>query len=804
MTRAPDGRPRVELGAQQYEQSSTLDGQPSVALSIYQLPGTNALDTAKGIYAKMEELKTTFPDGLDYQIVYDTTPFIRESVDEVFRTLRDAVILVAIVVLVFLQNWRAALIPLIAVPVAIVGTFAVMAALGYSLNNLSLFGLVLAIGIVVDDAIVVVENVERWLEQGVAPREAARKAMDEVTGPVIAVALVLCAVFVPCAFLGGVTGQFFRQFAVTIAVSTVISAFNSLTLSPALSAILLKPKGSHRDPLTWLLDLVLGWFFRLFNWGFGKGTAAYAWVVGGLLRGSLVALLVYAGLLVLTYFQFVSAPTGFIPQQDKGYILLNVQLPDSASVDRTQKVMAHIESIARKSPGVAHTVGISGQSLILNAIAPNFGSLYVMLKPFDERTGAGLSADAIAATLRQRCQQEVRGAIVSTFGAPPIDGLGTTGGFKLIIEDRGNLGLGSLQRVSDQIVARGNQTSGLEGLFNSSRASTPWLHLDIDRTKCMALGIPVSSVFSVLQVYLGSYYINNFNEFGRIWQVNVQADPRFRSRVADIRRLQVRNNQGQMVRLGTVLKVGNTTGPVSLMRYNMYSATAITGNTSPGTSSGQGVALVKQLAGQELPRSMRSDWTELTYLQLQAGNTAIYVFVLAVVFVFLVLAAQYESWTLPLAVILVVPMCLLCAVAGVRLAAMEVTIFTQIGFVVLVGLASKNAILIVEFAKQQREEGKPAREATLEASRLRLRPILMTSFAFIFGVVPLVIATGAGAEMRRSLGLAVFSGMLGVTLFGIFLTPVFFYVLQGLGRRGGKGQAASGADAQDVGAAQGQ
>jgi hydrophobe/amphiphile efflux-1 (HAE1) family protein len=778
VTRDASGLPRVELGAQQYEQSSTLDGQPSVALSIYQLPGTNALQTANGIYAKMQDLKTRFPDGLDYRIVYDTTPFIRESVNDVFLTLRDAIALVAIVVLVFLQNWRAALIPLIAVPVAIVGSFAVMAAFGYSLNNLSLFGLVLAIGIVVDDAIVVVENVERWLEQGLPPRDAARKAMDEVTGPVIAVALVLCAVFVPCAFLGGVTGQFFRQFAVTIAVSTVISAFNSLTLSPALAAILLKPRGSHRDPLTWLLDTFLGWFFRSFNWLFGASTALYVRLVGGLLRASLVALVVYGGLLVLTYFRFQSAPTGFIPEQDKGYLLLNFQLPDSSSVERTQRVMAHIERIAHDTPGVDHTVGIAGQSLILNANAPNFGSLYVMLKPFAERTGPGLTADGIAADLKEKCRQQVPGAIVSTFGAPPIDGLGTTGGFKLIVEDRGNLGLGDLQRVSDQIVSRGNQTRGLEGLFNSSRASTPWLYLDIDRTKCMVLGIPVSSVFNVLQVYLGSYYVNNFNQFGRVWQVNVQADARYRDRVSDIKKLQVRNNQGQMVRLGTLLAPRDTSGPVSLMRYNMYSATAIIGNTSPGTSSGQGVTLMKDLAAEELPRSMASDWTELTFLQLQAGNTAIYVFALAVVFVFLVLAAQYESWGLPLAVILVVPMCLLCSIVGIGLARMEVTIFTQIGFVVLVGLASKNAILIVEFAKQQQEQGRSRREATLEAARLRLRPILMTSFAFIFGVLPLVIATGAGAEMRRSLGLAVFSGMLGVTLFGIFLTPVFYYLIQ--------------------------
>ncbi|SIO31359.1 multidrug efflux pump [Singulisphaera sp. GP187] len=772
---------RVELGSQQYDQSCTLDGQPSVALSVYQLPGSNALDTAAGVYAKVKELKTRFPEGMDYRIVYDTTPFISESIHEVFNTLRDAVILVAIVVLVFLQNWRAALIPLIAVPVAIVGTFAVMAALGYSLNNLSLFGLVLAIGIVVDDAIVVVENVERWLEQGLAPRDAAYRAMDEVTGPVIAVALVLCAVFVPCAFLGGVTGQFFRQFAVTIAVSTVISAFNSLTLSPALAAILLQPRDAHPDPLTRLLDLLLGWFFRLFNAVFGAGTAWYTRLVGGLLRVSGIALLVYAGLLVVTYREFKNAPTGFIPQQDKGYLLLNVQLPDSASVERTEKVMARIEALARDTPGVGHTVGISGQSLILNANAPNLGSLYVMLKEFAQRRGPTLTADAIAARLRERCGREVRGAVVSAFGAPPIDGLGTTGGFKLIIEDRGNLGLGTLQRVSDQIVGRGNKTGGLQGLFNSSRTDTPWLYLDIDRTKCAALGLSVSDVFSTLQFYLGSYYVNNFNEFGRTWQVNIQADPRFRAGVPAIRQLQVRSAQGQMVRLGTLLSARNISGPVSVLRYNMYSATAIIGNTAPGTSSGQAIALMQEIAGKELPRSMAIDWTELTYLQLQAGNTAMYVFALAVILVFLVLAAQYESWSLPLAVILVVPMCLLCSIVGVSLAQMEVNIFTQIGFVVLVGLASKNAILIVEFAKQRQESGASRREATLEASRLRLRPILMTSLAFILGVVPLVVSQGAGAEMRRALGQAVFSGMLGVTAFGIFLTPVFFYVIQGFG-----------------------
>jgi hydrophobe/amphiphile efflux-1 (HAE1) family protein len=774
---------RVVLGSQQYEQSCTLDGRPSVALNIFQLPGSNALETAKQVYAKMKELRARFPDGLDYQIVYDTTPFVRESINEVFYTLRDAVILVALVMLAFLQNWRAAVIPLVAVPVAIVGTFAVMAAFGFSLNNLSLFGLVLAIGIVVDDAIVVVENIERWLDQGVEPREAARKAMDEVTGPVIAVALVLFAVFVPAAFLGGISGQFFRQFAVTIAVSTVISAFNSLTLSPALAAILLRPRQARRDPLTWLVDLLLGWFFRLFNATFTAGTAFYTRLVGGLLRISLVVLVLYGGLLGVTYWQFNRTPTGFIPQQDKGYLLLSVLLPDSASVERTERVMARIEAMVRQTPGVAHTVGISGQSLILNANAPNIGSMYVLLKEFAERREPRLSAEAIAATLRERCQREVEGAVVSAFGAPPIDGLGATGGWKLIIEDRGNLGLGELQRTSDQIVASGNRTPGLQDLFNSSRANTPWLYLDIDRTKCTALGLQLNDVFNTLQVYFGSFYVNNFNEFGRTWQVNVQADRRFRRQAPDLRQLQVANRQGQMVRLGTVMDIRDVSGPVMVMRYNMYSATAITGNTSPAISSGQAIGMMEEIARKQLPHSMAFDWTELTYLQLQAGSAATNVFILAVVFVFLVLAAQYESWSLPLAVILVVPMCLLCSITGANLAHTEVNIFTQIGFVVLVGLASKNAILVVEFAKQQREEGQSARDATLTASRLRLRPILMTSLAFVFGVVPLVVAHGAGAEMRRTLGVAVFSGMLGVTFFGIFLTPVFFYVIQWFGRK---------------------
>jgi hydrophobe/amphiphile efflux-1 (HAE1) family protein len=767
---------RIELGSQQYDQTCMLDGKPSIAMSIYQLPGSNALKTAQGVYKKMEDLKQGFPEGVDYKIVYDTTPFIKESIVEVFKTLRDAIILVAIVVLLFLQNWRTTLIPLIAVPVAIIGTFAVMAALGFSLNNLSLFGLVLAIGIVVDDAIVVVENVERWLHHGLTPREAARKAMEEVTGPVIAVALVLCSVFIPCAFISGITGQFFRQFAITIAVSTAFSAINSLTLSPALAAILMQPKGAKRDPLTWLIDVTIGWFFKLFNVTFDFATGIYARFVGLLLRGTLVVLALYLGLLWLTYREFSQAPVGFIPNQDKGYLMLSVQLPDSASVGRTREILSRIEAIALKTEGVAHTVSVSGQSLLLSTNASNLGSMYVMLEEFGERKG--ISADDIAANLREKCLAEIRDAQISIFGAPPIDGLGTTGGFKLIVEDRGNQGLDELQRVTDKVVEEANNTPGLQGVFGSVRSNTPWLYLDIDREKCLAIGVSPADVFQTLQVYLGSYYVNNFNQFGRSWQVNVMADEKYRAGLSQILELKVPNLKKEMVPLATLVRLRDEAGPQALMRYNMYSASSVTGNLVPGTSSGEAIDLLEKIAKENLPRSMAFDWTELTYMQLDAGNTAMYVFALAVVFVFLVLAAQYESWSLPMAVILVVPMCLLCSVVGVTIAKMDVNIFTQIGLIVLVGLASKNAILIVEFAEQERKSGKSVREATVSACRLRLRPILMTSFAFILGVVPLVIAEGAGAEMRRTLGTAVFSGMLGVTLFGILLTPVFYYAIR--------------------------
>ena len=776
---------RIELSAKNQDASAWLDGKPSVGLAIYQLPGSNALNTADAIRQKMEELKKRFPEGLDYSIVYDTTPFISESITSVVHTLFEAVVLVVAVVLLFLQSWRATLIPLIAVPVSIIGTFAVMAGLGFSLNNLTMFGLVLAIGIVVDDAIVVVEAVEHNIEHGMSPYDATVKAMQQVSGPVVAIGLVLCAVFVPCAFITGITGQFFRQFALTIAVSTLISVFNSLTLSPALAALMLKPKHETRDPLTRVINLTLGWFFKLFNRTFDVSINAYAWTVGRMLRLSLIVLLVYGGLLFLTYRSFVAAPVGFIPLQDKGYALVDIQLPNAASLERSYQVFERVRKIAQDTPGVAHTVGVVGQSFLLNTMASNSASIFVVFDEFEHRKGKDdLYADAIIAKLRQQFYMDVPEAVIAAFGAPPVDGLGNAGGFKIMIQDRGSAGVNELQRQTQNIVSRGNETPGLVGLFSGFRADTPQLYVDIDRTKVKALGVPLSDVFNTLQVYLGGFYANDFNQFGRTWQVNLQADASFRMRPQDVRNLKVRNNQGEMVPLGSLSTITDIQGATSINRFNMYPAAAINGATAPGVSSGQGIALMESLADQELPNTFGYAWTEITLQQILAGNTAIIVFAFAVVFVFLVLAAQYESWTLPLAVILVVPMCLLCSLLGtIDIARMDMNIFVQIGFVVLVGLASKNAILIVEFAKDQQDrEGKDVFEATINACRLRLRPILMTSAAFILGVVPLVLASGAGAEMRKTLGVAVFSGMLGVTIFGIFLTPVFYYSIRRFGR----------------------
>jgi multidrug efflux pump len=775
---------RVELGARNQDQSCTLDGKPSVGLAVFQVPGSNAVATAERVKAKMEDLKQRrFPDGLDYAVVYDTTPFISESIKEVLKALGDAILLVAIVVLLFLQNWRSALIPLIAVPVSLIGTFAVMACLGFSLNNISLCGLVLAIGIVVDDAIVVVENVERWIARGLSPREAAYKSMDEVTVAVVAIAFGLSAVFIPTAFVSGISGQFYRQFALTIATSTLISAFNSLTLSPALAAILLKPRDAKKDWLTRGLDATAGWFFRGFNGLFAQTTGIYERLVRLAVRGTVVALAVYVGLLGLTYVGFAKVPTGFVPDQDKGYLLVSAQLPDSASLERTRQVVQRMEEIALKTPGVGHTLGISGQSFLLSANGSNFASMFVILDPFEHRRSPELGANAIAEMLRGELFIEIEDAQVGVFGAAPVDGLGNAGGFKIMIEDRGDNGLEALEEQVEALAEKGNQQPGLVGVFSMFRANTPQLFIHIDRTKCKTMGVALSDVFNTLQVYLGGYYVNDFNQFGRTWQVNLQADAQFRIRVEDVKQLKVRNAEGEMVPLGTLAEVRDSSGPVLINRYNTYPAAAINGAWAPNVSSGQAIEAMGNLARRELPRSMDYEWTDLSYQQILAGSTALLIFPLCVLLVFLTHSAEYESWLLPLAIILIVPMSLLCALAGVWLRGMDNNLFTQIGFVVLAGLACKNAVLIVEFAKQQHEQGQPRMEAAVRASKLRLRPIVMTSMAFILGVVPLMFASGAGAEMRQALGTAVFSGMLGVTLFGIFLTPVFYYVLQGIADR---------------------
>ena len=783
--RSPDGRKvrirdlgRAELSAKSHDVSNRFDMKPTVGLAIFALADANALATAELIKDKMTELAADFPDGVDYEIGYDTTPFIRESINEVVKALRDAIILVAIVVLVFLQGWRAAIIPLIAVPVAIIGTFGAMAVAGFSINNLTLFGLVLAIGIVVDDAIVVVEAVEHHIERGLAPRAAAFKAMDEVSGPVIAVGLVLSAVFIPCAFLSGIVGQFFRQFALTIAVSTIISTFNSLTLSPALAALLLRPRSAKRDPLTWLLDSLLGWLFRSFNWAFSRSTRGYTNLVGKLLRVPVLVLTVYGGLVVLTWWTFGQLPNGFIPSQDKGYLIASVQLPDSSSVMRTREVIAKIETIAKETPGVKNVNSVAGNSFMLSAYGSNFGSMFIILKGFAERKSDDLYADEIMAKLRKRYAAEVPEAIINVFPPPAVSGLGRSGGFKLMVEDRGDAGLAELQAHTDNLVEKGNDNKNrVQGLFTVYNANSPQLFADVDREKCLKAGVGLGDVFSTLQAYLGSLYVNDFNRFGRTWQVIIQADQNFRSEVDDVAKLRVRNAKGQMVPLGSLATVKMIGGPLVLTRYNMYPAASIQGNTAAGVSTGQAMDLMEAVARREFPRSMSFEWTEIAFIERMAANTGLVVFALSVVFVFLVLAALYESWSLPLAVILVVPMCVLSSLAGVWFAKMDINIFTQIGFVVLIGLASKNAILIVEFAKARRDEGVDRRAATLHACELRLRPIMMTSFAFILGVLPLVAAHGAGAEMRRTLGTAVFSGMLGVTFFGILLTPVFFFVI---------------------------
>jgi hydrophobe/amphiphile efflux-1 (HAE1) family protein len=773
---------RVELGADTYALRALLDNKAAAAIPIFQRPGSNSIAISELVRAKMQQLKRDFPQGVDYQIVYDPTVFVRGSIHAVVHTLLEAILLVVLVVIVFLQTWRASVIPLIAVPVSLVGTFAVMHLFGFSLNALSLFGLVLAIGIVVDDAIVVVENVERNITNGLKPIEATRQAMREVTGPIIATALVLCAVFVPTAFISGLTGQFYKQFALTIAISTVISAFNSLTLSPALSALLLKAHGAPPDRLTRILNRLLGGFFRPFNRVFSRFSTSYVSGVGHVVRGAGVALFIYGGLIALTYLGFARTPTGFIPQQDKQYLVSFAQLPDAATLDRTEDVIRRMGEIALKQPGVDHAVAFPGLSINGFTNSPNSGIVFVTLKPFDERKSKSLSAGAIAAALNQQ-YGNIQEAFIAVFPPPPVMGLGTIGGFRMQIEDRGGLGFEELYKQTQNLLAKGNQTPALQGLFSGYQVNVPQIDAEVDREKAKSQGVSVQELFDTMQVYLGSLYVNDFNAFGRTYPVTAQAEPNFRLQAEDVVRLKTRNAAGDMIPLGSFVTVKHSSGPDRVMHYNSYPTAEINGGPAVGFSSGQAQAAIEQLARKELPNGMGFEWTELTYQQIIAGNTAVLIFPLVVLLVFLVLAAQYESLSLPLAVILIMPMVLLSAITGVELTRGDNNIFTQIGLIVLVGLASKNAILIVEFARDQELEGVPPLQAALNAARLRLRPILMTSLAFIMGVVPLVLSTGAGAEMRHAMGIAVFSGMLGVTVFGLILTPLFYVLVRKLRAR---------------------
>ncbi len=849
-----DDQRGIELGAQNYDVNSYLDGQPSITLAVFQQPGSNALETARQLRAKMAELKRGFPPEIRYEIVYDTTVFIDESIHEVYKTLFEAFVLVFVVVLVFLQDWRATLLPMIDVPVSLIGTFAVMSLFGFSINNLSLFGLVLAIGIVVDDAIVVVENVERWMSKGLAPREATIKAMDEITGPIIAITLVLCAVFVPTAFIAGIAGQLYRQFALTIAAATVISAINAMTMAPARAVTLIKPHNtgpehgerqalprlaiallaglaaefflqalvlgrmgievgeSSAEPgavnmlwkiwgmrlalfvaggaLGWLVGNVINraclFFFDAFNRLFAILTSFYGSVTRGLLRFSVIVLLLYGGLLVLTYFGIMNVPLGFIPQQDKGYLVVNVQLPEGASLERTDLICARISDIARQLEGVSHTISVPGYSVLTSNNLSNVGGMFVILAPFADRVRhVSLGADAITDRLQKACS-EIEDAQIVVFGAPPIDGLGTTDGFKMEIEDRRGFGPAALAGAVQNVLDHAQLQPDLTQLFSSFNADQPQLYVDVDRVKAKREGVALVDVFDALRIYLGSAYVNDLTLLNRSWQVTVQADARYRLNRADIGALKVRNAQGHMVPLGTMVTVKDVTGPAIVNRYDLYPAADISVLPAAGASSGQAISTLEKVAAQELPDGMSFTWSEITYQELEAEKDLLskLIFPISILFVFLVLCAQYESWGLPFAIILIVPMCLLAAVTGLTIMKMDNNIFTQIGLLVLVALAAKNAILVVEFAKQREDEGLSAFDATIEAAQVRLRPILMTSFAFIFGVLPLATAHGAGAEMRVALGVAVFSGMLGVTFFGLIFTPVFYLVARRL--TGGK------------------
>ncbi|WP_280155815.1 multidrug efflux RND transporter permease subunit [Piscinibacter sp. XHJ-5] len=770
---------RLELGAAEYSLRSLLDNKEAVALAITAQPGSNAISIADGVRAQMAELKKTMPEDVDYTVVYDTTQFVRASIESVVHTLLEAVILVVIVVVLFLQTWRASIIPLLAVPVSVVGTFAVMHAMGFSINGLSLFGLVLAIGIVVDDAIVVVENVERNIEAGLTPREATYQAMREVSGPIIAIALVLVAVFVPLAFISGLAGQFYRQFALTIAMSTVISAINSLTLSPALSALLLRGHDAPKDALTRGMDRVLGGFFRGFNRVFRSGAEAYGGGVRRAISRKAVMLAVYLALAALTVGLFKVIPQGFVPVQDKQYLVGFAQLPDGASLDRTEEVIRRMSGIALKDPDVAHAIAFIGLSINGFTTSSNAGVVFVSLKPFEDRPRAGQDAASITARLNKQFGA-IQEATIVLFPPPPVQGLGTTGGFKLQIEDRGSLGYEALDAATKEFLAKARKAPELSRLWTSLQVNVPQLYTDIDRTRARQLGVSVTDVFDTLQIYLGSAYVNDFNRFGRTYTVRAQADSDFRSHAEDIGALKVRSSTGEMVPLSALMKVQSTFGPERAIRYNGFLSADINGTAAPGYSSGQAQDAVQRIAAETLPPGIAYEWTDLTYQEILAGNSAVWVFPLAVLLVFLVLAAQYESVTLPIAIVLIVPLGLLAAMTGVWLTKGDNNVFTQIGLMVLVGLSAKNAILIVEFARELEFAGRTPIQAAIEAARLRLRPILMTSFAFIMGVIPLVLATGAGAETRRAMGVAVFSGMIGVTAFGLFLTPVFYVLMRRL------------------------
>jgi hydrophobe/amphiphile efflux-1 (HAE1) family protein len=779
---------RIELSGADYSTANRYDGHPAVGLAIFQLPGTNAIHTANVVYAKMEELKKHFPPGVDYAIGHDTTPFVRESIKDLVRTLLIAVGLVALVVLVFLQSWRASLVPILAIPVSLIGTFAVMWVAGFSLNMLTLFGLVLAIGIVVDDAIVVVENVQRWIEQGQSPREAAFRAMDEVTPAVIAIAFGLSAVFIPVAFIPGITGQFYRQFALTIAFSTLLSAFNSLTLSPALSALLLRRHDAKQDLVTRALDLSLGWFFRLFNQGFDLTNRWYIKSLRYVVRYAALTLLVYGGLVYLAYDFFKVVPTAFIPTQDQGILIVNVQMPDASSIERTQTVITRLADLARATRGVEDAMSVSGFSILTRANSSAAGFLFLRLRPFRERAGrSDLTAMAIAGRLRREFSK-VEGGQAIVLLPPPVRGIGNAGGFTMEVEDRsGSVTPQKLQAVTQKLIDAARHRPEVSTLFSTFRANVPQLYVNVDRVKAKQQNVSVTDVFQALEVYLGGLYINDFNYLGRTWHVMAQADAPFRATATQVARLKTRNAAGQMVPLGAISDLRDIVGPDRIQRYDLYSAADIFGAAAPGYSSGQALAAMEQVADSELPRQYGYDWTDLAFQEKAASGLAFLVFPLCILFVWLTHSAEYESFALSTAIILIVPMCLLCGITAVWARHMDNNIFTQIGFVVLAGMSVKNAVLIVEFAKQQQEHhrGMKGAAAAIEAARLRLRPILMTSFAFIFGVIPLIAATGAGAEMRQALGTVVFFGMIGVTFFGVFLTPVFYAVIRRLtGERG--------------------